>query len=73
MRERAERPFHDVGLGAAGAADGAEDSIGGVAGAAFEIAAAEMTVCLHVADHRLDSGATSEPAFDTTEHPAPLA
>ena len=43
--------------------DGAEDGIGGVAGAAFEIATAEMTFCLHVADHRLDGGATSELAL----------
>ena len=53
--------------------DGAEDGIGGVAGAAFEIATAEMTFCLHVADHRLDGGATSELAFDAAEHPALLA
>jgi hypothetical protein len=36
---------------------GAEDGIGGVAGAAFEIATAEMTFCLHVADHRVSKGA----------------
>jgi hypothetical protein len=38
-----------------------------------DIATAEMTFCLHVADHRLDGGATSEPAFDAAEHPALLA
>ena len=36
-------------------ADGGEDDVGGVAGAAFEIAAAEVTFSLEVADHGLDS------------------
>jgi hypothetical protein len=53
--------------------DGAEDDVGGIAGATFEIAAAEMAFCLHVSDHRLDGGATSELAFDAAEDPALLA
>jgi hypothetical protein len=53
-------------------ADGAEDGVGGVTMAAFEIAAAEMTFCLHVSDHRLDGGAASELAFDGTEYTALL-
>jgi hypothetical protein len=50
--------------------DGAEDDVGGIAGATFEIAAAEMTFCLHMSDHRLDGGAPSELAFDAAEDPA---
>ena len=34
-------------------ADSAEDGVGGVGVAAFEIAAGEVAVCLHVADHGL--------------------
>ena len=34
-----------------------EDCVGGVALAAFEIAAAEMSVGLHVSDHGFDGGA----------------
>jgi len=45
-------------------ADRAEDDVGGIAGAAFEVATAEMTFSLHVADHGLDGGAASELAFD---------
>jgi hypothetical protein len=36
-------------------ADSAEDGVGGVAVAAFEIAAAEVAVCLHVARSRARS------------------
>ena len=43
---------------------GVSQLLGGVAVAAFEIAAAEVVVCLHVADR----GAASELAFDDTEH-----
>jgi hypothetical protein len=43
--------------------DGGENGVGSVAGAAFEasfeIAAAEVTFGLKVADHRLDGGASS--------------
>ena len=53
-------------------ADSAEDGVGGVAVAAFEIAAAEVAVCLDVADHGLDCGATSELAFDDAEDAALL-
>src|SRR5215831_6739111 len=55
------------------AADGTQDDVGGVAGATSEIAAAEMTFCLHMPDHRLDCGAPSELAFDAAEDPAFLA
>src|SRR5215813_15465760 len=33
-------------------ADGTQDDVGGIAGATSEIAAAEMTLCLHMSDHR---------------------
>ena len=45
----------------------------GVSGATFEIAATEMAVGLHVADHGLDGGATSQFAFDDVEHAALLS
>jgi len=32
--------------------------------ATFEIAAAEMALCFHMSDHRLDGGAPRELAFD---------
>jgi hypothetical protein len=53
--------------------DGAEDDVGGIAGATFEIAAAEMTLCFHMSDHGLDGGAPRELAFDAAEDPAFLA
>jgi hypothetical protein len=40
--------------------DGGEDGVCGVAGTAFEIAAAEVTFGFHVADHGLDGGAASQ-------------
>ncbi len=40
-------------------ADGGENGAAGVAASAFEIAAAEMTVGLHVSDHGLDGRAAS--------------
>jgi hypothetical protein len=46
---------------------------GGIAGATFEIAAAEMALCFHMSDHRLDGGAPRELAFDAAEDPAFLA
>jgi len=53
-------------------ADGGEDDVGGVAGAAFEIAAAEVTFGLQVADDGLDGGA-AQLAPDDTEDAALLA
>jgi hypothetical protein len=50
-------------------ADSAEDDVGGVAVATFEI---EVIVLFHVADHGLDGGAASELAFDDAEHAALL-
>src|SRR5262249_28099126 len=54
-------------------ADGTQDDVGGIAGATSEIAAAEMTLCLHMSNHRLDRGAPSELAFNAAEDPALLA
>jgi hypothetical protein len=53
-------------------ADGAEDGVGGIAGAAFEIAATEMAFGLHVTDHGLDGGAASKLSLDGAEHTALL-
>ena len=54
-------------------ADGGEHGVGGVAFAAFEIAAAEVTFGLQVADHRFDRGSASQLALDHTEDAALLA
>lgn len=51
-------------------ADGGEDGGGGIAGAAFELAAAEVALGLHVADDWLDGGSTSQLALDGAEHAA---
>ena len=51
----------------------ASDDLCGIAGATFEIAAAEMALCFHMSDHRLDGGAPRELAFDAAEDPAFLA
>ena len=50
-----------------------QGDVGGIAGATFEIAAAEMALCFHMSDHRLDGGAPRELAFDAAEDPAFLA
>ena len=50
----------------------AEDGVGSIAGAAFEKAAAEMTLCFYVTDEGLDSGAAPELTLDTAEDPALL-
>src|SRR5207302_9904494 len=50
--------------------DGAEDDVGGIAGATFEVTAAEVTFCFHMSNLRLDRGASSELAFDAAEHAA---
>lgn len=54
-------------------AGGGEDDVGGVAGAAFEIAAAEVTFGLQVAGDGLDGGAAPQFAPDDTEDAALLA
>src|SRR5947207_12795617 len=46
---------------------GREDDVGGVAGAAFEIAAAKVSFSLQMADHRLDGGAAPQLALDDAE------
>ena len=51
-------------------ADGAEDGVGSIAGAAFEIAAAEMAVGFQVSDHGLDGGAAPQFAFNDAEDAA---
>jgi hypothetical protein len=53
--------------------DGGEDGVGGVAGSSLEIAAAEMALSFHMADHGLDSGTASQFALDGAEHAALLA
>lgn len=53
--------------------DGGEDGVGGIAGTAFEIAAAEVTLGFHVADHGLDGGSSPQFAFDDAEHTALLS
>ena len=45
-------------------AGGGEDDVGGVAVGAFEVAAAEMPVGLHVADDSFDGGAAAQFALD---------
>jgi hypothetical protein len=51
-------------------ADGGEDDVGGIADAAFEITAAEMTFGLEVSDDGLDGRATAQLALDDTEDAA---
>ena len=53
--------------------DRGEDCVGGVALAAFEIAAAEMAVGLHVSDHGFDGGAAFEFALNGTVNATLLA
>ena len=53
-------------------ADGGEDGVGGVTGGSFEIAAPEVTLCFHMADHGLDGGAAPQLALNGTEHVALL-
>ena len=48
-------------------------AFGGIAIAAFEIAAAKMAVHLHVPDHGLDGGAATQLAFDEAKDATPLA
>ena len=52
---------------------GGENSVGGIAVAAHEIAASEVTLCLHVTDDGLDGGAPAQFPFDRTEDAALLA
>ena len=54
-------------------ADGGEDDVCGVALAAFEMAAAEVTFGLQVSDDGLDGGAAAQLALDDTEDAALLA
>ena len=54
-------------------ADGGEDDVGSVAGAAFEVAAAEVTIGLQVSDDGFDGGAAAQLALDDTEDAALLA
>ena len=52
---------------------GREDDVGGITGAALEIAAPEMAFGLQVSDDGLDSGAAAKLALDDTEDAALLA
>lgn len=54
-------------------ADGGEHHVGGTAGAALEVAAAEMSFSLQVSDEGLDGGAAAPLALDNTEDTALLA
>jgi hypothetical protein len=54
-------------------ADGAEDDVGGVAGAALQIAAAELAIGLHVPDDGFYGRAAAQLALDDAEHAALLA
>ena len=54
-------------------ADGGQDGVGGIAGMALEVAAAEMTLFLHMADEGFDGGSSSELALDDAEHATLLA
>ena len=51
-------------------ADSGENGVGRIALAAFEIAAAEMAIHLHVPDHSLDGGAATQLAFDKAKDAA---
>jgi hypothetical protein len=53
--------------------DGGEDGVDDISGTSFEIAAAEVTFGLHVADYRLEGGASSQFAFDDAEDAALLS
>jgi len=50
-------------------ADGGQDDVGSIAGAAFEVTAAEVIVSLHVADRSFEGRAAAELAFDDAEDP----
>src|SRR3982074_493698 len=54
-------------------ADRGEGEVGGIAGAAFEVAGAEVACGREVSDDGLDGGATAKLALDDTEDPALLA
>jgi hypothetical protein len=54
-------------------AHGREDDVGGIAGAALEVAASEVTFRLEVSDDGLDGGAAAQLALDDTEDAALLA
>jgi hypothetical protein len=53
--------------------DGREDDVGGVACAAFEVAAAEVTIGLQVSDDGFDGRAAAQLPLDDTEDAALLA
>ncbi len=53
--------------------DGREDDVGRIAGAAFKVAAAEVTIGLQVSDDGFDGGAAAQLALDDPEDVALLA
>ena len=54
-------------------ADCGEDDVGRIALATLEMTAAEVSVGLHVTDHRFDGRTAPELAFDHSEYAALLA
>lgn len=52
---------------------GGEDDVSRIAGAAFEVASAEVTIGLQVSDDGFDGGAAAQLALDDTEDAALLA
>jgi len=54
-------------------ADSEEDGVGGIASTTLEVAAAEVALGFHVADHGFDRGSTSQLALDDAEHASLLA
>lgn len=54
-------------------ANGGEDDVGRVAGAAFEVAAAEVTIGLQVSDDGFDGRSAAQLVLDDTEDAALLA
>ena len=53
--------------------DSGEDGVCGIAGTALEVAAAEVALCLHVADQGSIGGSASQLSFDGAEDAALLA
>lgn len=68
--KRAPQPGEDT---AKVVTDDREDGVGGVPSAAFQIAAAEVTLSLEVADHGLDGGVASQFALDGAKYAALLS
>jgi hypothetical protein len=70
LAQKTSEPGQDAAEIVAG---GAENGVGRVAGATLKIAASQMSVLLHVTDHRLDGGAAFELTLDGAEDAALLS